>query len=314
MSYLQGIDISRHQGVVDHQEVAKSGMRFCIVKATEGRDYIDPMFAANIKKIREVASSGLTYFPGAYHFARPSSDGGGYQDGKAEAEDFCDAIQLHCGDIQHNFLPPALDFEEYSNDNATKNIPWIEGWIEVVENRLKRTPMIYTGANVWRYEVGNTNRFVNYPLWQVAYSESATAPPTMPWPTWTLWQWSGGGKFAFAPPVPGVGVVDVNRFKGSMDEFLAFANVKKEVVYPAPSGPVDIKTLEGSVNPLVARIQGLLLANGYGPSGLTGTNGRPDGKSGPKTQEALMDFKAKVGLPRDTVCDWDTLWMLQWKY
>jgi lysozyme len=314
MSYLQGIDISRHQGDVNHLEVAKSGMHFCIVKATEGRDYIDPMFAENIKKIREVASSGLTYFPGAYHFARPSSDGGGYQDGKAEAEDFCDAIQLHCGDIQHNFLPPALDFEEYSDDNATKNIPWIEGWIEVVENRLKRTPMIYTGANVWRYEVGNTDRFVDYPLWQVAYSESATAPPTTPWPTWTLWQWSGGGKFAYAPQVPGVGVVDVNRFKGSMDEFLAFANAKTEVVYPAPSGPVDIKSLEGSVNPLVARIQGLLLANGYGPSGLTGTNGRPDGKSGPKTQEALMNFKAKVGLPRDTICDWDTLWMLQWKY
>lgn len=44
----------------------------------------------------------------------------------------------------------------------------------------------------------------------------------------------------------------------------------------------------------VERLQGLLLAAGYGPKGLVGTNGRPDGVAGPGTKSALGAFqKAK---------------------
>ena len=82
--YLQGIDISKHQGLVDHQEVAASGMLFCICKATEGRNYEDPQFEQNVKSIRAVLEDGFDYYPGAYHFARPDSDGGGAADGLAD--------------------------------------------------------------------------------------------------------------------------------------------------------------------------------------------------------------------------------------
>ena len=44
----------------------------------------------------------------------------------------------------------------------------------------------------------------------------------------------------------------------------------------------------------VERLQGLLLAAGYGPKGLTDSNGRPDGVGGPSTKAALGAFqKAK---------------------
>lgn len=41
----------------------------------------------------------------------------------------------------------------------------------------------------------------------------------------------------------------------------------------------------------VERLQGLLLAAGYGPSGLVGRNGRPDGIAGPGTRAALGSFQ-----------------------
>lgn len=228
--YLEGIDVSHHQGSVDHQAVADSGMLFCMVKATEGADYEDPKFAENIKRIGQV--QGRTYYPGATHYARPDNRQG-RQGGEVEGNWFCDVVERVCGDVRHNFMPPALDFEKYSESDVKDNVPWIQGWIDVVERRLGRRPAIYTGANVWRYEVGNSDAFIEHPLWQVYYSGTATQPPSMPWPTWSMWQYSGGGDFQHHPPVPGVGVVDVDRFAGSLADLDSFAEASPRVAQSA---------------------------------------------------------------------------------
>lgn len=309
-----GVDISKHQGQVDHARIAAAGMKFCICKATEGVGYVDPRFAENISKIYEVQRNGQVYYPGAYHFARPDSVGGG-QDGRDEGHSFCDAIEAALdgiGDVKDGFLPPALDFEKYSESDYKDNIPWIEGWIEVVEERLGRKPMIYTGRNVWRYEVGNTDRFINYPLWLVYYTKNAApvrAMKQLPWPKWKLWQYSGGGRYQHHPDVPGVGVVDVNRFDGTLEDLKRFANgsgdvpVKEQVENP-------FFDLDGQSGPYVARVQALLLAHGYGPQGLVGADSRPDGQAGPATKQALLDFKRDIGLVENTWVDWPTWWSL----
>ena len=316
--YLQGIDISKHQGDVNHLEVAESGMLFCICKATEGRNYEDPKFEQNIQQIRAVLEEGLDYYPGAYHFARPDSDGGGAADGAAEAEDFCDVLERVCGDILEYFLPPVLDFEKYSESDVNENIPWIDAWIEVVEGRLGRQPMIYTGSNVWRYEVGNTSKYINYPLWQVYYSGTASQPPVMPWPSWTMWQYSGGGSYQHHPDVPGVGVVDVNRWHGTLEELMQFARAggtppPVDNTWPSPPKQVDLNTLRGTFSEYVARVQGLLLSYGYGPDGLVNSSsGLPDGLMGNKTEGYLVDFKTKRSLPPNVVMDWATWWALSY--
>ena len=64
---VPGIDVSHHQGVIDWSQVAGSGQRFAIAKATEGRTFVDPNYAFN-KTGAEM--SGLVF--GAYHFARSS--------------------------------------------------------------------------------------------------------------------------------------------------------------------------------------------------------------------------------------------------
>lgn len=318
---IQGIDVSHHQGNVDHQAVADSGMKFCVCKATEGTDYEDPRFEENIQKIREV--TGHVYYPGAYHFARPDSVGGA-EDGRAEAEDFCDVVERVCGDITKDFMPPALDFEKYSESDQNENIPWIENWIEVVEGRLGRRPMIYTGMNVWRYELGNTDRFVGYPLWLVYYTAGSAEVPmeSLPWNEWALWQYSGGGTYQHHPDVPGVGVVDVNRFAGTLEDLARFANAGEVPPepppdpgfgWPPPPPQIDIHALRGEFSIYVARVQGLLLAHRYGPGGLVGAGGLPDGLSGEKTESYLREFKRSCDLPDNTLVDWETWWMLTLK-
>lgn len=54
-------------------------------------------------------------------------------------------------------------------------------------------------------------------------------------------------------------------------------------------------------SPDVALLQGLLMAHGYGPTGLVASNGLPDGIGGPKTRAALGDYQrgARTGKPAD---------------
>ena len=47
---------------------------------------------------------------------------------------------------------------------------------------------------------------------------------------------------------------------------------------------MGLETAEGQD---VKNLQGLLLANGHGPDGLVGADGKPDGIVGPKTKQAL---------------------------
>ena len=314
---IQGIDVSHHQGDVNHQQVADSGMKFCICKATEGRDWEDPRFEENIQEIREV--TGQVYYPGAYHFARPDSVGGA-EDGRAEAEDFCDVIERVCGDITQDFMPPALDFEVYSESDFNDNIPWIQNWIDVVVGRLNRVPMIYTGKNVWKYEVDNTAEFVGFPLWLVYYTAGSDEIPmaSLPWDEWKLWQYSGGGTYQHHPDVPGVGVVDVNRFAGTLEDLASFAQGRETPPvlphrWPPPPPQIDLNKLRGEYSAYTARVQGLLLGHRYGPNGLVGSDGLPDGLSGDKTEGYLREFKRGCRLPDNTVVDWETWWMLTLK-
>ncbi|WP_285103897.1 peptidoglycan-binding domain-containing protein [Promicromonospora sp. MEB111] len=75
---------------------------------------------------------------------------------------------------------------------------------------------------------------------------------------------------------------------------------------PTPTAPAqedyDMRTLDltkAATKPVkgedVAKLQGLLLAHGYGPRGLVGTSGRPDGIAGKVTRQLLGKFQAKTG-------------------
>jgi len=223
VQYIEGIDVSKHQGTIDWSAVEGDGYRFSIAKATEGRGYVDPKWEENAKGME-----GTTMLWSGYHFARPSSTGG-RSDGEAEAKDFARALRAAGYVESKRTLPPALDWEEYPDRPIASNLEWIEGFVHVIEGELGRSPMIYTGKNVWNYTTSNSGVWTHLPLWQVSYTAGAAPAKGLPWAKWTIWQWSGGGDANFAaktdqPTVSGIqGAVDRNRYWGNEASLQALA-------------------------------------------------------------------------------------------
>ena len=60
---IQGIDVARYQTHINFREAFQSGIHFVFMKATEGKDYLDPNFRSNWVKARD---AGMPR--GAYHF------------------------------------------------------------------------------------------------------------------------------------------------------------------------------------------------------------------------------------------------------
>lgn len=339
---IYGIDVSKHQGDVNFAQVAsQSEMQFAIVKCTEGKDYEDPRFRdywSQLVALDPATKEGNTLVRGTYHFARMDlRPDQGRSAGELEARWYASVLR-EAGSYGPGALAPALDWEKYGG-TSTLNVEWIEGFVHVIEQELGRQPMIYTGPNVWYYTTNDSDRFVDYDLWEVKYSASGSDPqanpPQMPrkdnrkrW-CWTLWQWSGGGDYRYYKeqfgPIPGIpsGSADVNRFNGSIEQLRELALLDGEPMPPPGPGPhpelgdaimplVDMSTV-GTSNyvQLTAIVQGLLMGNGYGPDGLTDkSTGLPDGKAGSKTLQALRDFKVEHGLSQDTIMDPQTWWLM----
>jgi lysozyme len=222
--YIQGIDVSKWQGDVNFAEVAAAGFRFAIVKCGEGTNSFDERFVENWNKL--VALDGDIY-RGAYHFARPDTQGGDEADARREATSFCNKL-IEVGHYGSNCLPPAIDFEKYSDNGPDETQRYLETYVKVIEDMLGRSPMVYTGANVWRYEAGNRDYLSHLPLWQVAYTTASAPQKITGWDKWTIWQWSAGGTFNYYGEVPGVkGDCDVNRYWGDENSLRALATPSK---------------------------------------------------------------------------------------
>jgi len=217
--YIEGLDVSKHQGSPDWDIIAATRRyEFVICKATEGRGYTDPSWLENADALRD---TGMLW--GGYHFARPSTVGG-RADGEAEALDFAKALRrANCEGL--GTLPPALDWEEYPQRKIADNLAWIEGFVSVIEAELGRSPMIYTGKNVWNHTTGNSAKWIHLPLWQVSYTAGAAPAKGLPWAKWSIWQWSGGGTVNFATDsVPSItGAVDRNRYWADRNSLNALA-------------------------------------------------------------------------------------------
>lgn len=198
---LEGIDVSHWQGAIDWPQVAGSGKRFVIMKATQGQSFLDPLYAANHAGARAV---GLTV--GAYHFATPSSDP---NDPLLEADWYVANAGLLPGD-----LVPALDLEQNGGLSPSALQAWVGAWLAEVTARLGVRPMIYTSPNFWKNSMGDTTMFADQGyavLWVAHWFVPGPTVPAGNWGGrgWTFWQYDDCGS------VPGIaGCVDLDRYNG----------------------------------------------------------------------------------------------------
>ncbi len=194
---VHGIDLSRFQTQVDWRTARANGVNFAFIKATEGGDMVDPMFASHW---REAGQAGV--LRGAYHFfyhCRPAAE---------QARWFIKAVPKTPG-----ALPPVLDMEwtptsptcTLRRDGATIRAE-AQIFIDILERHYGQRPMIYTTVDF----------FADTELWRLQGVEfwlrSVADHPhgVYDGKTWSFWQYTSTGV------IPGIaGPVDINVFAGS---------------------------------------------------------------------------------------------------
>lgn len=214
--FVYGVDVSNHQGAINWTSVKAAGILFAFAKATEGVDFVDARFLANIA----AAPSAKVYF-GPYHFARVDSNSSNPNDAIDEANDFVDAIEPYYNNPAY-LLRPVLDVERVIATGTTAQkraygSEWVRDFIGVVQSRLGTTPIIYCNTDY------ATNYFeadiAQYPLWLASLTAT---PPNLPpasadgiWNGWDFWQYSWTGSVAGIS-----GNVDRDVYQGSLDQML----------------------------------------------------------------------------------------------
>lgn len=234
LAFVDGIDVSHWQGNINWTQVKNSGIDFAFTKATEGVNFVDSKYHANMQ-----GATAAGVLIGPYHFARIDSLNGvpftsylpsygspflpgtdPYIDAVSEANDFLDAITPYYD--TGLYLPPVADVEglpDFGDSNSEKIFisNWVQLFSDTVNASLGRRPMIYTS------KFGANNRYTSavassHELWLAWWKGTGTTDPpvssdTPLWNDWQFWQWTATGSVAGVS-----GNVDRDVFDGTLVE------------------------------------------------------------------------------------------------
>ena len=189
---VRGIDVSHHQHQIDWRRVAADDVAFAVIKATEGGDYVDDAFAANL---REARAAGLAV--GAYHFftfCRPGAD---------QAKNFISVVPR-----DGPLLPPVVDIE-FGGNCPKRPTPEqlnaeLQAFLGPVEAAFGKPAIIYLideAADAYSGQIASRQRWVrSLALWP-GHDD------------WIYWQYHNRGR------VDGIsGDVDLNVLQGGQEK------------------------------------------------------------------------------------------------
>lgn len=194
---VHGIDVSRFNPVIDWATARANGVNFAFIKATEGGDRVDPMFASHWQ-----GAAAARVRRAAYHFfyhCRPAAE---------QARWFIRNVPRRAGD-----LPPVLDLEwtptsptcRIRRDGAVIRAE-AEVFLDILTRHYGRRPLIYTTVDF--YEDTELWRLQGVEFWLRAVADHPHQ--VYGGRDWSFWQYTSTGV------VPGVaGGVDINVFAGS---------------------------------------------------------------------------------------------------
>ncbi|MHB8132877.1 MAG: glycoside hydrolase family 25 protein [Anaerolineaceae bacterium] len=229
-SYVLGMDVSQWQQKVDWDLLYSKGVRFAIVKLSQGNYFKDPMA---ISHVRGAKAAGLLV--GLYHWHDPMCD----------LKSQLAMIGRSVGDLDFQFF--ALDVEQYwkswmewQKKEITKIISSAElsssslNLANGIKNLFGKKVVIYTRASfVYEHAAAMSDWLKDWDTWLAHYPfrvgrvslsweklkhewTPAITSPLVPakCKDWRFWQWSGD-KFQ----LPGVSTaLDLNYFHGSENE------------------------------------------------------------------------------------------------
>lgn len=249
---IDGMDVSKFQGVIDYKTVGASGkMSFAFCKATDGNLAVDSQFKANWNGIKSI---GLVR--GAYHFAQPDMS---MNDPIIEADHFVDTVgPLDPWDML------SLDIEKAGSVPAGPNFTnWVITFLERVEQRTGVRPIIYSGGPFFNQYGGVVTedmmrRLTRFPFWLAAYVTHPENYIPNIWKHlgWIFWQRSGDVAAAgdTVLHVPGIGggyvAVDHDIYRGTVSQLKDFAYSLHAVVEAPVPEPVPEPTPEPVPEPM----------------------------------------------------------------
>ncbi len=176
-STYYGIDISKWNGNIVKEIHKLNHITFIVCKATEGLDYVDPMFKDNWSLIEE-----RNYIRGAYHFYRSNDDP------VRQAAFFCKTV----GKLRKTDMPLVLDIEELSIPPKSKiDIQELQNdlltFLKHVEHCSGKRPMVYTDYSFATHYLSN-QAFAEYPLWLAEYTDKSNPSVPAVWKKFKIWQ------------------------------------------------------------------------------------------------------------------------------
>ena len=166
----QGIDVSHHQGEIDWSALRQQGVDFAYIKATEGGDHRDRLFAANWQ-----AAGAAGIRRGAYHFftlCRPGAD---------QAANVIATVPR-----DPDMMPLAVDLEYLGNCSREVSQEDLHAelaaFIRPVEAHFGKPVMLYLTREF--DEAYQVSQSVDRPLWlrRLLFEPAWTERP------WTIWQ------------------------------------------------------------------------------------------------------------------------------
>lgn len=180
---LKGIDISNHQSNIDLSKVACD---FVIIKATEGKSYVDPSCDTFFQQALKLGKK-----LGVYHFANNSDN-----TAEEEANWFINNTKGYIGKAI-----PVLDWE----DNVKSDVAWALKWLQLVEKAYGCKPLIYMSESTVNSYDWSSVANANYGLWVAKYrdkdidynydmSNAGKSPAVNYWKFYALWQWTDVGR------------------------------------------------------------------------------------------------------------------------
>ena len=208
--YLHGIDVSHWQGTMDWHKAKAKGVQFAMIKATEGMNYVDTQFKANVDGCKAV---DMPF--GIYHFWRSMVTPIQQYDNIMRAVDYIGKL-----------VPIAIDVEIFDGLKPEQNKNMLALLIQMIIEKTMKAPTLYTRKSIWDSNVAPYDRWKTLPLWVANYGVTSPALPR-DWKSWYIWQY----EVADAGPAYGAqsAKIDLNHVKPAYLDYYGIG-----VAHPEP--------------------------------------------------------------------------------
>lgn len=206
-----GLDISHHQDPrLDLAQARREGIEFIVLKATEGRSFVDREFAANLAEAR---AAGLLV--AAYHFVR------GDASASAQVANVRRVVPLD--------VPVIPDVEgQLSSVSLTREV------VDELRAAGYRVPLLYLPRWYWQ-QLGSPSLAGLPPLWSSRYPDNLVGSLADEWADVPGHYWQGYGgldvavlQFTSSARIAGHHPIDANAYLGTRDQLAQLLDARED--------------------------------------------------------------------------------------